>query len=160
MKVAIVAVGRMKAGPESDLATRYLERLTKAAPALGIEFTGVDEIAEGRASYAATRKSDEAARILQRIRPGSGVIVLDERGKSLSSESFAKLLAEMRDSGQRDLVFAIGGPDGHDPEFAGSADRQLSFGVQTWPHQLVRIMLAEQLYRAVTILSGHPYHRA
>lgn len=160
MKVAIIAVGRMKAGPETELATRYLDRLSKAAPGLGIEFAGVDEIAEGRAPDAATRKADEGSRIQQRIKPGSTVIVLDERGKSLSSEAFAKLIAEMRDGGQRDVVFAIGGPDGHDPAFAAAADRQLSLGVQTWPHQLVRIMLAEQLYRAVTILSGHPYHRA
>lgn len=160
MKIAIIAVGRMKAGPESELATRYIERLTRAAPALGFEFAGVDEIAEGRAPDVVSRKADEAARIRQRIKPGSAVIVLDERGKSLSSEAFAKMIAEMRDSGQRDLVFAIGGPDGHDPDFATSADRLMSFGVQTWPHQLVRIMLAEQLYRAVTILAGHPYHRA
>lgn len=160
MKIAIVAVGRMKAGPESDLATRYLERLSKAAPALGLEFAGVDEFVEGRAADAENRKRDEASRIQQRIKPGSALIVLDERGKSLTSEAFAKLIADMRDSGHRDLVFAIGGPDGHDPEFAASADRQISFGVQTWPHQMVRIMLSEQLYRAVTILSGHPYHRA
>lgn len=160
MKVAVIAVGRMKAGPESDLAKRYFDRFSKAAPPLGLELAGVDEIAEGRAADTAARKADEAARIRQRIKPGSVVIALDERGKSLSSEAFATLIAEMRDSGQRDLVLVIGGPDGHDPEFSTSADRLMSFGVQTWPHQLVRIMLAEQLYRAVTILSGHPYHRA
>jgi 23S rRNA (pseudouridine1915-N3)-methyltransferase len=160
MKVAIVAVGRMKAGPEKELAGRYLERFDKAAPSLGIEFSGVDEIAEGRATDAPSRKSDEAQRLRERVKPGSAIIVLDERGKSLSSEKFASLIAEIRDSGQRELIFAIGGPDGHDPAFAASADRQISFGTQTWPHQLVRIMLAEQLYRAATILSGHPYHRA
>ncbi len=160
MKIAILAVGRMKAGPEKELAERYLERLTKAGPSLGLEFTGVDEIAEGRASDAPTRKSDEAQRLRERIRPGSAIVVLDERGKSLSSEDFAALIGQMRDSGQRDLVFAIGGPDGHDPAFSAAADRRIAFGTQTWPHQLVRIMLAEQLYRAATILSGHPYHRA
>lgn len=160
MKIAIIAVGRMKAGPETELATRYLDRLSKSAPALGLEFSGVDEIVESRAQDASGRKLDEASRIRERIKPGSTVIALDERGKSLSSEAFAQLIADIRDGGQRDLTLVIGGPDGHDPALAASADRLLSFGVQTWPHQLVRVMLAEQLYRSVTILSGHPYHRA
>lgn len=160
MKVAILAVGRMKAGPEKDLAARYADRFAKAAPGLGLDFVGVDEIVEGRAQDSASRKVDEAARLRERIRPGSAVIVLDERGKSPSSEQFADMIATIRDSGRKDLVFVIGGPDGHDPAFASAADRQMAFGNQTWPHQMVRIMLAEQLYRAATILSGHPYHRA
>lgn len=160
MKIAIACVGRMKAGPEQELAERYGDRFAKAAPPIGLEFAGVHEIAEGRAPAVAARKADEAQRLRDRIRAGSIIFALDERGKSLSSEKFAQAIAELRDSGQRDLVLAIGGPDGHDPDFVASADRLIAFGAQTWPHQMVRIMLAEQLYRAATILSGHPYHRA
>lgn len=160
MKIAILAVGRMKAGPEQELAGRYADRFTKAGPALGFEFAGVIEINESRASDAKSRKADEAQRLIERIRSGSAIIALDERGKSLPSEKFATTLADMRDAGQRDLALVIGGPDGHDPSFLSSAQASIAFGNQTWPHQMVRIMLAEQLYRAATILSGHPYHRA
>jgi 23S rRNA (pseudouridine1915-N3)-methyltransferase len=159
MKIAVFAVGRMKAGPEKEIADRYFERFARVGPALGLEFSGISEQAESRARDAAERKRDEAERLAAYV-PGAALAVLDERGKDLSSADFSARIASLRDGGQRALVFVIGGPDGHDPAVRGRADWVLSFGAATWPHQLVRIMLAEQLYRAATILSGHPYHRA
>lgn len=160
MKISVLAVGRMKAGPEKELADRYFERSSKSGQAIGLEFSGLIEIPESRAQAAAERKRDEADRLKQHLPAGAALILLDERGKSVSSEDFAERIAALRDGGRRSLAVVIGGPDGHDPSMRDAADLVLSFGAQTWPHQLVRIMLAEQLYRAATILSGHPYHRA
>ncbi len=160
MRISVFAVGRMKAGPEKELADRYFERLGRSGPAIGLEFAGLTETPESRASAAAERKRDEADRLRQSLAPGAALILLDERGKNLSSEDLASRIAALRDAGRKSLVIAVGGPDGHDAPLRSEADLVVSFGAQTWPHQMVRIMLGEQLYRAVTILSGHPYHRA
>lgn len=160
MRIGIFAVGRLKAGPEKELASRYIERFAKAGPATRLEFARTVEIAESRASNAATRKREEAAELIKAMPAGSLLVVLDEHGKALDSEQFADFLGKYRDRGQRDLVILIGGADGVDPDLHGKADAVLNLGRMTWPHQLVRILIAEQLYRAVTILSGHPYHRA
>lgn len=160
MKIGICAVGRMKAGPEKDLAGRYLDRFAKAARPLGLEFAGIHEIVESRSRTADERRRDEAERLRGAFPEGGAVIALDERGSAIGSEDFAARLAALRDGGHRALTVVIGGPDGLDPSIRGQAELVLSFGALTWPHQLVRIMLAEQLYRAATILSGHPYHRA
>nr|WP_295463097.1 23S rRNA (pseudouridine(1915)-N(3))-methyltransferase RlmH [Mesorhizobium sp.] len=159
MRIGVHAVGRMKAGPERELAARYFDRFAKAGPAIGLEWAGVTEIAESRAQSAILRKQEES-RALTAALQGSALILLDETGKSIGSEAFAARIGEMRDAGTRSVVFAIGGADGHNRELCGSAALVLSFGAMTWPHQIVRVMLAEQLYRATTILSGHPYHRA
>lgn len=159
MRIGVHAVGRMKAGPERELAARYFDRFAKAGPAIGLDWAGVTEIAESRAQSATLRKQEEG-RALAAALQGSALILLDETGKSIGSEAFAARIGEMRDTGARSLLFAIGGADGHDPELRKSAALTLSFGTMTWPHQIVRVMLAEQLYRATTILSGHPYHRA
>ncbi|WP_019172398.1 23S rRNA (pseudouridine(1915)-N(3))-methyltransferase RlmH [Pseudaminobacter salicylatoxidans] len=160
MKIAVHAVGRMKAGPEKELVERYFDRFGKSGPAIGLEFVGVVEAPESRAQSAVERKREEAQKLQAQLGAGAALILLDERGKNISSQDFANRLAALRDGGQRNLVVAIGGPDGHDPSLRESAALTLSFGALTWPHQIVRIMLAEQLYRAATILSGHPYHRA
>lgn len=158
MKLAIHAVGRMKAGPERDLAERYFDRFAKSGPVIGLDFAGIHEIAESRARSAAERRRDEADRL--RNHAGTAAkILLDERGRNITSENFAARLGGFRDGGHKELVIAIGGPDGHDETLGAEAALVLSFGALTWPHQLVRVMLAEQLYRAATILSGHPYHR-
>ena len=112
------------------------------------------------AATAELRKKDEAGQLARILPDGAALILLDERGKTPDSPGFADLLARLRDEGRRDLVIAIGGADGLDPDLHGQADAVISFGRMTWPHQLVRIMAAEQLYRAVTILAGHPYHRS
>lgn len=160
MRVTIIAVGRLKAGPEKELAARYLDRFAKTGPASGLEFVRTIELAESRASNPETRKREEAAQIEKSLPDNAIVVALDERGKALDSPGFASLLGDARDMGQRDLVFVIGGADGIDPEFREKAQQAINLGRMTWPHQLVRILIAEQLYRAVTILSGHPYHRA
>ena len=160
MKIAVFAVGRMKSGPEKELADRYFDRFAKTGPAFGLEFSGVEEIAESRAQGVAERRLDESVKLRARVGLGTVLILLDERGKSFGSQDFAQKIAAWRDGGQRTVLIAIGGPDGHDPALRDEAALTLSFGAATWPHQLVRIMLAEQLYRAATILSGHPYHRS
>jgi 23S rRNA (pseudouridine1915-N3)-methyltransferase len=149
----------MKAGLERELAARYFDRFAKAGPAIGLEWAGVTEIAESRAQSPALRKQEEG-RALTTAAQGAALILLDETGKSLGSEVFAARLGEQRDAGVRHLLCAIGGADGHDPDLRARTTLVLSFGAMTWPHQIVRVMLAEQLYRATTILSGHPYHRA
>ncbi|SMC88488.1 23S rRNA (pseudouridine(1915)-N(3))-methyltransferase RlmH [Rhizobium sp. RU36D] len=159
MRVTIIAVGRLKAGPEKELAARYLDRFAKTGPASGLEFVRTIELAESRASNPETRKREEAAQIEKSLPDNALVVALDERGKALDSPAFASLLGDARDMGQRDLVFVIGGADGIDADFRQKAQQAINLGRMTWPHQLVRILIAEQLYRAVTILSGHPYHR-
>ncbi len=160
MRITLFAVGRLKAGPEKDLAARYLDRFSKTGPASGLELKRVVEVAESRASSAETRKREEAAELDKIIPEGALLVLLDERGKALDSEAFASRIGDWRDGGKRDLVIAIGGADGLDPALHERADLVLNLGKLTWPHQIVRILIAEQLYRAVTILSGHPYHRA
>ena len=159
MRVSVHAVGRMKAGPERELAERYFSRLAKTGPAVGIEFSGVAEVAESRARDVDARRREEAASLALHC-SDAALFLLDERGKNPSSQELAERIATLRDSGKKHLAFAIGGPDGHDAASRKAADFVISFGAQTWPHQLVRVMLAEQLYRTATILSGHPYHRS
>lgn len=160
MRVSLHAVGRLKAGPERELADRYAERFARAGPQLGLEWGGTVETPEGRAKSAPERMREEAEALRAHRKPGSALFLLDERGRDLSSPEIATRIGDLRDGGRRDLLFAIGGADGHDPSLCGEADLLLSFGRATWPHQIVRVLLAEQLYRAVTILGGHPYHRA
>jgi len=158
MRLSIAAVGRMKAGPEREMVARYLDRATGTGKPLALTGFDVIELTESRSSSSASRKADEA-RQLQGVIPQGIVVALDERGKSVGSEAFATQIGRWRDDGRPAVCFVIGGADGLDPEFVKSADLILSFSPLTWPHQLVRIMLAEQLYRTTTILSGHPYHR-
>jgi 23S rRNA (pseudouridine1915-N3)-methyltransferase len=158
VKIVVAAIGRLKAGPERVLLDRYLARASKAGRQLGLTFD-FRELPESNARQSPARKDAEAASLAALLPAGAVLVVLDEAGKGLDSRSLADRIAEWRDSGTRDLVFVIGGPDGLAPDLTGRADLRLAFGPMTWPHQLVRIMLAEQLYRAVTILSGHPYHR-
>lgn len=160
MKITVHAVGRMKTGPERELADRYYERFARSGPGIGLEFSGVTETVESRAQTASERRRDEGRALQSHLHPGTALVLLDERGKIFTSEDFAGRLGLLRDSGRKDMVIAIGGADGHDQSLRDQAELILSFGTMTWPHQLVRVMLGEQLYRAATILSGHPYHRA
>jgi 23S rRNA (pseudouridine1915-N3)-methyltransferase len=159
MKITVHAVGRMKAGPEKELADRYFERFARSGPAVGLEFCGVAEIAEGRAQTADERRREEGQKLRAQLQPGAALLLLDERGGDLGSQDFAGRLGLLRDGGRKALVIAIGGADGHEASLRDQAELVMSFGAATWPHQLVRVMLGEQLYRAATILSGHPYHR-
>ncbi|MCG6901378.1 MAG: 23S rRNA (pseudouridine(1915)-N(3))-methyltransferase RlmH [Rhodobacter sp.] len=156
MRLHICAVGRLRAGPERTLIDDYLTRCNRTGRALGLGPVSEHEVEDKKGGGMAA----EAA-LLQRTLPGGArLVVLDERGKTLSSPRLAETLADWRDTGTQDVAFAIGGADGLDAEFRGDADLALSFGAMVWPHMLVRVMLAEQLYRAASILAGNPYHRA
>jgi len=160
VQVVVAAVGRLKAGLERDLVARYLDRAAKAGPRVGLTGFAVREVAEGRAGSAAARRLEERGLLAAAMPAGAVTLVLDERGTNLSSRAFADVIGRERDAGRPALSLVIGGPDGHDEAMRGEASMVLSFGAMTWPHQLVRVLAAEQLYRAVTLLSGHPYHRA
>ena len=159
MRIRLIAIGRMKKGPETELTNTYLARARAIGSSVGLSQFDVLELPESRASSSAARKKDEAARISEKLTDDSLLIVLDERGEDLSSRKFAQLLQTEADNGRQDCVLVIGGPDGLDADFRERAKQCLRFGSATWPHQIVRILLAEQLYRAITILQGHPYHR-
>ena len=158
MRIIVAAVGRLKRGPEHDLAARYQARAAKSGRGIGLRSLDVVEIAESRAREAPRRMLEESIALANVIPKDAAIVLLDPRGETLDSQSFAKRLRGWNDGG-RDVTFVIGGPDGLAPTLSESADLHLAFGALTWPHQLVRIMLLEQIYRAITILSGHPYHR-
>lgn len=160
MRVSLIAVGRLKDSAERGLADRYGERFDRLGRSIGLGPLEEIEIGESRADTARARRDEEAAALLARVPERATVIALDEGGRQLSSEDFAALLADWRDSGVPRACFLIGGPDGHGAAVTGRADLSLSLGRLTLPHGLARIVLAEQLYRAATILAGHPYHRA
>jgi len=159
MRIQIAAVGRMKSGPERELVARYLERAVAGGKPLGLTGFDVSELTESRAGSSQSRKVEEAKALTATFPQGAVVVALDERGKGIGSEALASTIARWRDDGKAAVSFAIGGADGLEPDFVKRADLVLSFSPLTWPHQMVRIMLAEQLYRTTTILSGHPYHR-
>jgi 23S rRNA (pseudouridine1915-N3)-methyltransferase len=155
----IIAVGRMKAGLERDLMQRYDERAKMTARSLGLIGPELRDIDESRARRPEDRKAEEAKAILAHIPQGAVVIALDERGKHLTSPALAQFIGHSRDEGAPACVFIIGGADGLDEAVRAKAQMVLAFGALTWPHQMVRVMLSEQLYRMMTIMSGHPYHR-
>jgi 23S rRNA (pseudouridine1915-N3)-methyltransferase len=158
MKIAIGAIGHLKSGPEKDLAADYEGRIRAIGRQAGITGIAVKEWSESRAAQPAERKTGEASELWGIVGDGP-VVVLDERGKAKSSEDFALWLERQAGLGHRQVTFLLGGPDGHDAESRVKADLVLSFGPMTFPHRLARIMLLEQLYRALTILVNHPYHR-
>ena len=155
----MIAVGRLKRGPESDLAGRYADRIARGDRGVGLAWSGVMELPESKSSDAPRRKAEEAGAILDRVPSSTRLVALDERGDHLDSVCFARLLGDERDAGGGAMVFAIGGPDGHGDAVRDNAFRTIAFGRLTWPHQITRVLLLEQIYRATTILSGHPYHR-
>lgn len=159
MRLALIAVGRLKDGPERELCERYRERAVTLGRGLGLSGPDIVEIAESRGRRPDERKREEAAAILSRLGPGL-VVALDERGHSQGSDAFAANIAAARDAGTASFSLVIGGADGLAEEVRAQAARTLAFGGLTIPHQLVRVLVLEQLYRAMTILAGHPYHRA
>ena len=159
MRVILAAVGRLKADGERDLYERYAGRFDQAGRAVSLGPLTLVELPESRAPDPNMRKADESARLLKAAAPASILFALDEAGHLEQSAAFARRLAALRDGGTGTIAFLIGGPDGHGPGVLTVARLTLSLGPMTLPHGLARIVLAEQLYRAVTILSGHPYHR-
>lgn len=155
MRVHIIAVGRLRAGPQKDLIDDYLQRFDRTGRALGLGPALVVEVDDRKGGGMA----GEAALIRRAIPAGAVVAALDERGRLETSPAFAHRLAGWRDAGRGDLALVIGGADGIDPGLRAESDFALSFGKMVWPHMLVRVMLTEQLYRAASILAGAPYHR-
>jgi 23S rRNA (pseudouridine1915-N3)-methyltransferase len=160
MKLAIAAIGLLKQGPELELARDYEQRIQGLGRQAGVTGLAIQDWAESRAATPELRKGDEATRLWSAVPPEASAIVLDERGQALTSAAFAALIKAQADQGTRQLSFLIGGPDGHAPETRSKAFKTLSFGPMTYPHRLLRVLLLEQIYRAVTILVNHPYHRA
>lgn len=160
MRITVAAIGRLKSAPETELANRYIKRFDGSGRALGLGPIKIHELPESRDGNAVVRKQDEAHRLLQKLGDGAIHLALDERGSGLTSAEFSELIAAHRDHGAAELAFLIGGPDGHGPQVLEAARKTMSLGAMTLPHGLARVILLEQLYRAATILSGHPYHRA
>ncbi|GLH76830.1 ribosomal RNA large subunit methyltransferase H [Bradyrhizobium sp. SSBR45G] len=160
MRIVVVAVGRLKQGPERELAERYRERFDDIGRKLGFRGLDIHELPESRARDAATRIAEEAAAIGAAIPDKSVLVCLDERGQNIDSTTFAGHLGRWRDEGAAATTFVIGGADGLSPELRRRAKLGVAFGAATWPHQIVRVLLLEQIYRTATILAGHPYHRA
>ena len=158
MRITVAAIGRLKRGPERDLAERYRDRAAKSGRVVGLRGLDVVEIAESRARDAQRRMIEESIALATVIPKDAAVALLDPRGEILDSNTFTARLRGWNDGGH-DVAFVIGGPDGLAPTLTEEASLRVAFGALTWPHQLVRIMLLEQIYRATTILSGHPYHR-
>ena len=154
MKITIIAVGRLRKSPELALISDYLDRFAKTGRALGLPPVQIVEVEDRRGGG----MEAEAPLIARAIPQGAALIALDERGEQPTSPQFAARIAEWRD-GARDLVFVIGGADLGCDAIRARADWQISFSRMVWPHMLARVMLAEQLYRAATILAGSPYHR-
>jgi 23S rRNA (pseudouridine1915-N3)-methyltransferase len=159
MRLVVVSIGRLKQGPERELAERYRERFDDIGRKLGFRGLEIHEIPESRARDSATRIAEEAAAISAAIPEKSALVALDEHGKSIDSTTFARQLGRWRDEGISNTIFTIGGADGLSPDLQRKANLRIAFGSATWPHQIVRVMLLEQIYRAATILAGHPYHR-
>jgi 23S rRNA (pseudouridine1915-N3)-methyltransferase len=159
MRIAIAAVGRLKDGPERELFQRYWGRLEGLGRQHALAPLSLTEIPESRAAAADTRCTEEAAKLSAGFAAGD-VVLLDASGRQWSSEGFAAYIQSRRDSGVASMTFVIGGPDGHGPATRAKATTEFSLGRITLPHGLARVVLAEQLYRAATILAGHPYHRS
>lgn len=151
MRISIAAIGKSGQSPEHDLVHRYFNRLPHKGTLIERDSSKTSGLAG---------KRDEGKRLLAALPEQCRLVVLDEKGVNLSSVKWAEQISNWRDDGIRDAVFAIGGADGHSEDVLAAADKTLAFGVQTWPHMLVRAMLAEQLYRAEMILARHPYHHA
>ena len=160
MRIVVAAVGRLKKGPETELSERYAKRATQTGRALGLKAIEIVEIRESRADDPAKRMLEESIALANIIPPGAAVVLLDVTGENRDSAQIAAQLSAWRANDKPAVVFIIGGADGLAPSLRDKADWRLSFGAATWPHQLVRVLLLEQLYRATTILTGHPYHRA
>lgn len=160
MRLWIYAIGHMRGTPEGTLCDEFLDRAKKLGRNMGFSAVTLEELAVSKQRNVQARMKEEAERLATRLPEGAHIVLLDARGKGMTSEDFAEMLGSLREVGTKDLAFVVGGPDGLSPLPGKKAGRSLAFGHQTWPHLLARVLLSEQLYRAFTILAGHPYHRA
>lgn len=155
----ILAIGRLKDGAEKTLEERYWQRISKAGPAHGLKPGAIREFTESTRQSADERKASEAEMLLTKAGGTSCLIALDENGRQHTSQAFAEHLANLRDEGHQNITFIIGGPDGHGEAALAAARQKLALSKLTLPHAIARILLLEQIYRSLTIWSGHPYHR-
>jgi len=160
MRVTIAAIGRMKTGPEHALVDDYVTRIRALGRQAGVTAIEMRDIPESGAATPELRRADEATRLMAGLPPEAVLVALDEHGKSLTSKGFASRLGRLAGEGRSETAFLLGGPDGLDRALVVRAGLVLALGTMTWPHRLARVLLAEQIYRAVTILVNHPYHRA
>lgn len=160
MRLVLACVGRLKAGAERELVTRYFDRARATGRAVGLTQMDMTEVSESSARRPDDRMAEEGEALLAPFAAGARLYALDPRGRNVSSEELSRLIAEAREAAVPALGFLIGGADGLGEKVRTRASGLLAFGTATFPHQLVRVMLAEQVYRATTILTGHPYHRA
>ncbi|MDA7948493.1 MAG: 23S rRNA (pseudouridine(1915)-N(3))-methyltransferase RlmH, partial [Hyphomicrobiaceae bacterium] len=159
-KLILASVGKLKSGPERALYDHYAGRVGGIGKSVALGPLSEIAVSESRKAGAAERKAEEARDLIARIPQQAVIIAVDEKGKALTSEAFARLLGELRDEGASAVALVLGGPDGHGDELRKKAARTLSLGAITLPHGLAKVVVAEQLYRAATILAGHPYHRS
>jgi 23S rRNA (pseudouridine1915-N3)-methyltransferase len=159
MRLTVAAIGKLRGGPEADLVADYAARIRAAGKSQGVTRFDMEEFEAPKGLVGDKRRQAESALLIDAAN-GAVLIVLDERGETLSSADFAARIGKWRDGGAGEIAFLIGGADGHDPALVAKADLKVAFGRATFPHLLVRAMLVEQIYRAMMILSGHPYHRA
>jgi 23S rRNA (pseudouridine1915-N3)-methyltransferase len=160
LRLVIAAIGKLKSGAEKELCADYAGRITLLGRKVGITGLAIRETAESALATRDQRIADEQAVLWSAVAQGAVTIALDERGTSPSSADFADLVRKSADDGHAELVFLLGGPDGHSSETRALANHVIALGKMTWPHRLARVMLLEQIYRAVTIIVNHPYHRA
>ena len=160
MRLLILCVGNARGASEGALTDDFITRAKNMGRGMGISDVAVEEITVSKHRETPKRMQDEAERLAARIPDGAQVVLLDAKGKGMTSTDFAEMIGALRDAGTKHLVFVIGGPDGLGKLPRIKPGRSLAFGPQTWPHLMVRAMLSEQVYRALTILAGHPYHRA
>ena len=154
MRITLLCVGKLKSGPERDLVDDYLGRAQRLAPGLGLRGILEVEVTDGGG------RDREATNLLGKLPKGGMAVRLDEHGPAWSSTELSNRIAVWRDQGVSDLTFLIGGAEGYGASVIDAVPQTLAFGPQTWPHRLVRVMLAEQVYRAATLLAGTPYHKA
>ncbi len=159
MRIHFASIGKLKSGAERELFDRYTDRIAKSGRSLGITMAPEIEIPESRAARPQERKEEEAAALIAAIPEGTVLIALDERGQIISSKTFADRLEIWKDNSAPAVAFLVGGPDGHGQALLEKATLKIALGAMTWPHQIARALIAEQVYRAITIMTGHPYHR-
>ena len=159
MKLLLAAIGRLKAGPERELFERYAKRATQVGGSVGVSSVNFREFDESKARTAEARREAEGRVLLDAAGRDAFLCGLDERGAPMTSADWAQEIGRERDAGRPAYAILIGGPDGLDPELLRVARSRVALGAMTWPHQLARVMAAEQIYRSFTILAGHPYHR-
>lgn len=160
MRLTVAAIGRLRGGPEQALVDDYANRIRAGGRALGISAFELREMEAPKGLSGDKRRERESALLIESTGAGAKRVILDERGDNLSSDSIAGKIMRWRDDGAPEIAFMIGGADGHAKALLEKADLKLAFGRATFPHMLVRVMLVEQIYRATTIIAGHPYHRA